>query len=82
MNHFEPYYEYDKEDGLLYVYLAEAKVARTQALDDIRMIDWDAGGNVVGVEFLGVSDSVDLHGVPEAPAIEALLKPLRLRVRA
>jgi uncharacterized protein YuzE len=75
---FQPYAEYSASADAAYVYLSDAESARTQQLDDWRMVDYDAAGRVVGVEFLGVSAGIDLSDVPEHETVERLLKGLRL----
>jgi uncharacterized protein YuzE len=47
---------YDPEAGAAYVYVgAPGYSARTVELDDSTMADYDETGEVIGVEFLGVS---------------------------
>ena len=82
MSEFEQRATYDRQSDAVYVYLREATISRTQALDDYRNIDLDAAGNVVGVEFLGVSGGVDLHGVPARDRVDELIRPFNLRVFA
>lgn len=73
MPQFVPHAQYDESADALYVYLSDAEVATTEQLDDLRMIDRDAHGAVVGVEFIDASDGVDLRDVPASGLIEALL---------
>jgi uncharacterized protein YuzE len=61
---------YDPEADALYVQLSEGAIAKTTSLGDLRLIDWDDDGGVVGVEFLGVSEGIDLHDLPFAQTIE------------
>lgn len=52
---------YDAEAEAAYVYLVpqdEAHSARTQELSDSVNVDYDASGNVIGVELLGVQKPV------------------------
>jgi uncharacterized protein YuzE len=76
---FQPYAEYSASADAVYIYLSSGKSARTRHLDDLRMIDYDSLGSVIGVELLGVSAGIDLNGVPEGGTIERLLKELQLR---
>jgi uncharacterized protein YuzE len=70
--------EYDPEADAMYVWLAPVGTtsARSEALDDGRIVDYDDNERPVGVEFLGVSKGVDLLSVPDAVAIAELLAKL------
>lgn len=48
-------------------------VAKTTAIDDLRLIDYSEDGRVVGVEFLQVSAGIDLHDLPFMHCIEQLI---------
>ena len=50
----------DQKADAAYVRLTEAKIARTNEVNDQVLIDYDEHGNVVGVELLDISDGVDL----------------------
>ena len=50
---------YDQENDLLYVLLSKHDVARTRAVDDLRVVDYDANDQPVGIEFMGGSDRLD-----------------------
>ncbi len=78
---FEPYAVYRSGADAVYVYLSDAESARTQQLDDRRMVNYGSTEHVVGVELLGVSASVDLDGVPERETVERLLKGLQRAFR-
>jgi len=54
MSGFQQRVEHSQHEETLYVYVSEGPVTRTQALDHYRNVDLDAGGKVVGVEFMGV----------------------------
>ena len=73
---------YDSEGDSLYVYLSDAEVVRTQALDGLWMSDWAADGRVVGIEFLDVSDGVDLQDVPAAATVAQLISDFHFPVLA
>lgn len=63
--------DYDNEEDVLYVHLVPAtEVARSQCLDDHRLIDYSADGSVVGIEFIDASLGVDLSTLPFAHKVE------------
>lgn len=71
---FTPTLRYDESADAAYVALDPVQdSARTEELDDFRLIDHAPDGRVIGVEFLEVSAGVDLDGVPEADTIRRLL---------
>lgn len=53
---------------------SDGDVARTEELGDDRQVDYNAEGDLLGVEFLGVSQGLNLEGVPHASEIEAGLR--------
>ncbi len=77
--------EPDPEAAAVYVRLSGRPVARTRTVRGSQSdaaIDYAADGSVVGVELLGVSQGIDLRGVPEPKEVERLLHGLGLRVQA
>jgi uncharacterized protein YuzE len=70
---FSQQMEYSERADALYVRLSDGEVARTEALGDLRMVDYDAAGQVVGIEFLGASHGLDLHDVPMHKDVERLV---------
>ena len=50
-------------------------------MDEARIIDYDADGEVVGVEFITPSLGLDLTGIPGASEIVREARKLGLRVR-
>ena len=58
--------EYSEDVDALYVYLQEAEVARSVEPGDGIIVDYDAGGTIVGIEILDASDRFD-------PAAAALM---------
>ena len=74
---------------ILYVRLREGKIASTKAFGDDRLVDLDENRHVLGVEFIGIDDELDLRGLPEeanllstlsehaAPHIEVLTSLVR-----
>ena len=66
--------EYDPVTDVLYVRLRPVQpVARTHALDDLRLIDYSADGGVVGLEFIDASSGIDLRDVPFKHLAERLI---------
>ena len=54
--------------------LSNHDVARTRALDDLRLVDYDANDQPVGIEFIGASDGLDLAETPSPEQIQDLLR--------
>lgn len=81
MGRFRQHATHDPEADAVYVYLSEAKVAKSVNLDDLRVIDYSSEGKVVGVEFLGVSGGVDLSDVPYQQRVEKLIFELGLGIK-
>ena len=73
---------HDPDADAVYVRLNEGRYARTEEIDDYRNVDYDADGRAIGVEFLYVSDGVDLSEVPQADRVAEALRPLGLKVLA
>jgi uncharacterized protein YuzE len=73
---------HDAEADAIYVRLDDGRYARTEEIDDFRNVDYDADGRAIGVEFLSVSDGVDLSDVPQADRVAEALRPLGLKVLA
>lgn len=65
--------KYDGENDVLYIQLSGAEVARTEALDDLRLVDYEASGQPAGIEFISASDGLDLRDLPFAKQIEDAL---------
>ncbi len=68
-----PYATYDQESDAIYVHLNDGIVARTVSLDDLRMVDYSEDDTVLGIEFLDVSDGIDLGGIPEVSTVGRLI---------
>ena len=65
---------FDSDADILYVRLLDDEsVARQTFLDDLRIIDRSEDGSVIGVEFVGASDGVELADVPFAQQLEELI---------
>ena len=68
---------YDPEADAIDVKLRDWRgPLKSRPLDDRRIVDFDEEGNVVGVEFLFVSEGIHLEGVPEADRVRKLLQSL------
>lgn len=75
--------EHDPAADAAYVWLNEDREAVVMVRlpgDPMRLVDYDADGHVVGVEFLEVSRGLDLEGVPELNIIVRLADEHQLRV--
>ena len=66
--------DYDREADALYVTLREATCAYTRSLGELRNVDYASDGAPVGVEWLRVSQGVDLADVPNAEEIGDALR--------
>ena len=67
---------YDEDVDILYVALADIEdggVARSDTRNDWRIVDYDADGRLIGVEFINASGGIDLTDVPSADLIERLI---------
>jgi uncharacterized protein YuzE len=56
--------EIDTEANAVYAEYLDAPVARTVEIDDLRVVDYTAEGQVKGIELLAVSNGVTLDGLP------------------
>jgi uncharacterized protein YuzE len=69
--------EYDSEADAIYITLREPEGAvETEFVDEARYVDYDEAGNVVGIELLGVSQGIDLSGLPEAADLAKALNAI------
>jgi uncharacterized protein YuzE len=81
MSKFQPHATHDPDADAIYVYLTDSQVARSQPLDDLRIIDFSADGGVIGVEFVGVSGGIDLSDLPFPEKVEELINELNLGIK-
>jgi uncharacterized protein YuzE len=65
--------KFDPEADVLYVRLTDGASIRQKSLGDLRIIDYSAEGAVLGVEFIGASEGVELRDVPFAETIQELI---------
>ena len=73
---------YDEQADAVYVQFARNSVARTEELSDRVAVDYDAGGRAVGVEFLDVSEGIDLDQVPRRAQVAKLLEERHFKIFA
>ena len=71
---------YSPESNAVYIQLTDAEVMHTKVIDDLRIVDYDADWNVVGVELLGASAGLDLRGLPERDRLETEAKVLKFPI--
>jgi uncharacterized protein YuzE len=64
---------YDAENDVLYILFSKEAAERSQALDDMRIVDYDAAGKAVGVEFICASEGLNLDDVPFGDKLESHL---------
>ena len=74
--------EYDEAADALYVRLAGKPVASTREYGDGRVVDFAEDGSVVGVEFLGVSEGLDVADIPDTHRVRRELEGQNFRVLA
>jgi uncharacterized protein YuzE len=65
---------YSEREDIVYIRLSDQYVVSTECIDDLHIVDYDADGNVVGVELIGASGGLDLRGLPERERLEAAAK--------
>jgi uncharacterized protein YuzE len=73
---------YDELADAVYVYFNQNEVDHTEEVSGEINVDFDAAGKPVGVEFLDVSDGIDLDKVPHRDAVARLLQGRDFRVFA
>ena len=62
MGGFRMKIEYSKNEDALYIYFHEVEVSRSRDVNEGIVIDYDAGGDVVGIEVLDASSRIDMSG--------------------
>ena len=75
---------YYPEEDALYIQLLDSHVSHGRAVDDRRHVDYTTTGEVAGVEFLYVSDGIDLNDIPDVDTglLESLLDKMAPRIMA
>jgi uncharacterized protein YuzE len=56
--------KYYRDDDILYLQLESNPITGGHQIDDNKHLDLDELGNICGVVLQGVSDGVDLNGIP------------------
>ncbi len=59
---------------ILYVRLRAGKIATTRTFGDDRLVDVDANGAVLGVEFIRIDGRLDLRGLPDEADLLSVIK--------
>ena len=75
-------YTYDQEADAIYITFLDRPVASTKALDDLRVIDYDAEGSPVGIELLCVSEGVITDDLPYLKDVVHLLEGIQVKIFA
>ena len=73
----------DVDDILWVRFEPDVKPAYCRSFGDMRNVDYDSEGRVVGVELIGLPGGVSLRGLPEADRLRATLLehgPRELRI--
>ncbi len=68
---------------ILYLRFQKAKIAACREFGDLRNLDYDSDGHLIGVELIGLPGGVSLLGLPEAERIREALRehgPPELRI--
>jgi uncharacterized protein YuzE len=68
--------------GSAYILINELPHARSEEVDDTRIVDYAADGTVAGIELLYVSDGVDISGLPHESELGKLLSRHHIKVFA
>ena len=71
--------EYDEESDILYVRLLASPISWSKPIDDLRVVDFAQDGRIIGVEFIDVSQGLDLTDIPLRQRIEPLIRNSGLR---
>lgn len=69
----------DRQANAAYVTISDRPVRRTKELDSQRIVDYDADGEIVGIEFLAISSGVDLSELPHRPELARLFEDHGIR---
>ena len=77
-----PMFEMDPFADAVYVEVSDEPVASTVGLDAQRTLDYNAYGEIVGMEFLGVHRGVDLSNLPHRDELARYFCEHQIRVIA
>ena len=75
-------YTFDQEADAIYITFSDKPVVSTKALDDLRVIDYDADGSPVGIELLCVSGGVITDDLPYLKDVLHLLEGIQVKIFA
>ena len=64
--------ELSRDTNAAYAVLSDDEVKKTKKLDQYRLLDLDAEGEVVGIEFLNISAGVNLSHLPRGEELRKL----------
>jgi uncharacterized protein YuzE len=64
--------ELNRDVNAAYVVLSDDEVRKTKKLDQSRLLDLDAQGEVVGIEFLNISAGANLSDLPRGEELRKL----------
>ena len=83
MTGFEIGINHDKEASVLFLKLRDTQYVASRELDEDREVLFDTNGDVLGIEFLYVSQGVVLDGIPETelPTVSRLLAEAGVEVK-
>mgnify|MGYP001084858817 CR=1 FL=1 len=74
--------EHDSEADAIYYRLSPKAYRFGEDLDHQRRVDYVEDGTPIGVEFLYVSQGIDLRSVPSADKIGRALSSLKIKILA
>ncbi len=74
--------KYDKQADAIYILFNDKPYAYGKDLDEERRVDYDANGNVRGVELLCVSTGVITDALPNRSEIEQALEDRGIKAYA
>ena len=67
-----PHYRYYQEDDILYLQFKDTPICGGKRINEAKHLDLDDTGDVRGIVLQGISDGVDLDGIPKKDLPEAL----------
>lgn len=72
--------EHDKEANAIYVYMSDAGYHHGNELDPDRRVDYALDGSAIGIEFLNVSQGVDVRDLPSEDQLVQELEKVGVKV--
>ena len=75
--------KYYEDDDILYLQLKDTPISGGHQVDDSKHLDLDDAGDIRGIVLQGVSNGVDLEGIPAEilPEVNRLLQEAEVRVK-